>query len=175
MAEYPAHLTRECRLLDGRTVTIRPISPEDGPRERAFLDALSGESRYLRFHEWVNAPTDTLIHFLTDVDYDRHMAFVCVVPNANQDVLIGEARYAVDPNGTSCDFGIVIADSWHKTGVAGMLMDALIGAARTRGLEKMEGIVLNDNKTMLRFARSLGFEVGCVPDDPRIRLIVKEL
>lgn len=175
MAEYPMHLIQKRRLLDGRTVTIRPILPDDGPRERAFLDALSGESRYFRFHKWLNAPTDNLIHFLTDVDYERHMAFVSVAANENNDELVGEARYVVNTDSTSCDFGIVIADAWHKTGVSGLLMDALIDAARARGLERMEGLVLSDNKTMLHFARSLGFEVRCVPDDPRTRLIMKEL
>ena len=175
MVEYPAHLTHECRLLDGRRVVIRPILPNDAPREREFLSRLSGESCYLRFHRWVNAPSDKLIHFFTDIDYDRHMAFVCVVPRGNGEELVGEARYVVGPDGKSCDFGIMIADTWHKTGIAGLLMEALIRSARDRGLESMEGLVLSNNTTMLRFARALGFEVRPVPDDLTTKLIVKKL
>lgn len=175
MSEYPAHLARERRLADGRMVMIRPIRPDDEPRERAFLNGLSEESWYLRFQKWVTAPSDRLVHFLTRIDYDQHMAFVCTVTHDDAEQLVGEARYVVQPGGESCDFGIMIADAWHKTGIAGLLMEALIGSARERGLQRMEGLVLSNNLAMLRFARALGFEVRSVPDDIGTRLIIKAL
>lgn len=173
MADHPAHLAH--RLFDGRTVTIRPVRPDDEARERDFLNEMSGDSRYLRFHKWVNVPSDQLIHFLTDIDYDRHMAFVCSVPQEDGEKLVGEARYVVNPDGTGCEFGIVIADSWHKTGIAGLLMAVLIRTARERGLSIMEGIVLARNAGMIRFARGLGFEVQPVAEDPTTVRIVKKL
>jgi len=175
MADYPAHLARECRLFDGRMVTIRPVRPDDWARERDFLNEMSGDSRYLRFHKWVNVPSDKLIHFLTDIDYDRHMAFVCTVLQPGGEKLVGEVRYVVSPDGKGCEFGIVIADSWHKTGIAGLLMDALTRTARERGLATMEGIVLARNAEMIRFARGLGFEVQPVLEDPTTVRIVKKL
>lgn len=51
MAEYPAHLVRKHRVYDGRTVTIRPVRPDDEVLEREFLNKLAGESRYLRFQK----------------------------------------------------------------------------------------------------------------------------
>lgn len=175
MSEYPAHLAREHRLFDGRAVAIRPVRPDDFSRERRFLEDLSGESRYLRFHKWVRAPSEQLIHFLTEIDYDQHMAFVCVARHGGAEEVVGEARYVADPDGRNCDFGIVIADDWHRTGIAGLLMEALIAAARARGLASMEGLVLASNREMLRFARALGFEVRAVPDDLTTRRIVKKL
>lgn len=175
MAEYPAHLVREHRLFDGRTVIIRPIRSNDDAHEREFMNELSKESWYLRFHKWVNAPSDKLVHFFTDIDYDRHMAFVCAVPDGVGEKLVGEARYVANPDGKSCDLGIMIADSWHKSGIAGLLMDALITSAREHGLERMEGLVLSRNATMLRFARGLGFDVQSIPEDPATKLIVKKL
>ncbi len=88
MAEYPAHLVRKHRVYDGRTVTIRPVRPDDEVLER--------ESRYLRFQKWVLAPSDKLIHFLTAIDYDRHLALVCTVPSGSGEKLVGEARYVAD-------------------------------------------------------------------------------
>jgi hypothetical protein len=44
MAEYSGHLARAHRLFDGRTVTIRPVRPDDFARERRFLGELSGLS-----------------------------------------------------------------------------------------------------------------------------------
>jgi len=175
MADYPAHLARERRLFDGRTVTIRPVRPDDEDRERDFLNDMSGDSRYLRFQKWINVPSDKLIHFLTDIDYDRHMAFVCSALQADGEKLVGEARYVVNPDGKGCEFGIVIADSWHKTGIAGLLMETLIRTARERGLAIMEGVVLSRNAEMIRFARGLGFEVLPVPEDSTTVRIVKKL
>lgn len=175
MAGYPAHLTREHRLANGRTVTIRPIRRDDDARERDFLDHLSEETWYRRFHKFVAAASDKLVHFFTDIDYDQHMAFVCVSRRDGGEEVVGEARYVVIPHTKDCDFGIMIADDWHKSGIAGLLMETLIGVARERGLEQMEGLVLASNRTMLRFARALGFEVRAIADDPTTRLIVKKL
>ncbi len=89
--------------------------------------------------------------------------------------MLGEARYVADPDDRTCEFGIMIEDSWQKSGVAGLLMDALTRAARNRGLAVIEGIVLSTIAMMLRFARALGFEVQAVPGDLTTMHIVKKL
>ncbi|MCC6535359.1 MAG: GNAT family N-acetyltransferase [Burkholderiales bacterium] len=163
------------RLLDGRCVTLRPIRASDAPAERGFLNALSPESRYLRFHQWVAAPSDKLVHFLTDIDHAAHVAYVCVAPGGDGEQIVGEGRFIVEPGTRRCEFGIVIADSWHKSGIAGLLMHTLIETARARGLTHMEGAVLRSNRGMLRFARALGFRVLSDPTDRESVRIVKPL
>jgi acetyltransferase len=175
MPEYPAQLVHEHRLADGRTVTIRPIRPDDAARVRDFLGEASEETRYLRFQKWVHAPSDKLVHFLTDVDYERHLALVCTVTERGAEEVVGEARYVAEPDGETCELGIMIADAWQKTGIAGVLMQALIQAACDRGLARMEGLVLSTNGPMLRFARALGFEVQPVPEDRTTLRIVRRL
>jgi acetyltransferase len=171
MAEYPGHLECERRLADGRAVTIRPIRAADAPGEQQFLDALSGETKRLRFMKFVAAVTDKLVHFFTHIDYDRHMAFVA----EHGGRLVGEARYVANPDGASCEFGVVIADDWRKSGVAGLLMQALIDAARARGFQTMEGLVMRENRAMLRFVRALGFELEPEPQERTLVRVVKNL
>jgi acetyltransferase len=175
MAGYPSHLVRQHCLPDGRTVTIRPIRPEDADRVREFVAELSEESRYMRFQKWVHAPSEEVIRFLTDIDYDRHMALVCTVQDRGREAIVGEARYVSDVSGRSCELGVVIADAWHKSGIAGLLMDALIQIARKRGLARMEGFVLSRNAEMLRFVRALGFKAEAAPQDRTIMRISKKL
>lgn len=110
MAEYPHHLVREHHLFDGRQVLIRPVRENDERLEDAFMRGLSGESAYLRFHKWINVPSDRLIRFLTHVDYDRHLALVCVARSGTDERIVGEARYVADAPRGSCDFAIVVAD-----------------------------------------------------------------
>lgn len=175
MGEYPMHLVRQRTLADGRSVTVRPIRPDDEAREREFFDQLSGESKHLRFMKFVHALNDKLIHFFTHVDYDRHMAFVCEATDGSGSRLVGEARYVANPDGRSCELGVVIADDWHRTGIAGLLMEALIRAAQARGFETMEGLVLRSNSDMLRFVRALGFEAQPMPQEPTMVRVVKKL
>ena len=175
MADYPRDLVQEHTLLDGRRVVIRPVREDDEAREASFLNALSGTSRYLRFQKWVKVPSEKLVRFLTHVDYDRHLALVCVAPSGTEEKIVGEARYVIEPQTKSCDFAIVIADDWHKTGIAGLLMSALIAAARAHGVATMESQVLGRNTDMLRFARGLGFEVQRIPDELTVLRIVKKL
>ena len=163
------------RLADGRTVTIRPIRRDDRGLEAQFLSRLCPESRYLRFHAWVAAPSERLIHFLNEIDQAAHVAYVCTSATQGIEEIVGEGRYAVEPDTRSCEFGIVIADAWHKSGIAGLLMHALIRKARASGLERMVGIVLRSNRAMLRFARALGFDIVREPDSVDTVRVVKRL
>lgn len=175
MAAYPAKPVHERHLADGRTVVIRPIREEDEPAARRFFAALSGYARHMRFKRPVRAVDDAMLRFLTHIDYDRHMAFVCASGSAGEEELVGEARYIANPDGLSCEFAIVVADAWHHTGVAGLLMEALAAAARERGLKTMEGLVFGENTPMLEFVRALGFETHPDPHDPAIVRAIKAL
>jgi acetyltransferase len=171
IAAYPSHLARQRTLADGRQVVIRPVRPADEPAEREFFERLSAEAKRMRFMKFVASVTDQLIHFYSHVDYDRRMAFVCEDAGS----VVGEARYGANPDGRSCEFGVVIADDWHKTGIAGLLMEALIGYARARRFETMEGLVLRENRDMLKFMRALGFEAAGEPQEPTLMRVVKKL
>jgi len=175
MAEYPLHLVRRRTLADGRAVTIRPIRAEDEMPTRDFFDHLSVDVRQMRFMKFVKSVSDKLIHFFTHIDYAKHMAFVCEAEVQGRPALVGEARYVANDDGRSCEFGVVIADDWHKSGIAGLLMEALIRAARANRYETMEGLVLRENHDMLRFVRALGFEATPDPVESTLMRAVKKL
>jgi acetyltransferase len=170
-ATYPAHLLRQRRLADGRTVVIRPVRPEDEAAEREFFAALSAETLRLRFQRFTGALSAELLRFYTHIDYERHMAFVCEFEGR----IVGEARYVAIPGTRLCDLGIVVADDWHHTGVAQLLIDALLRAAHARGFEAMEGLVLADNRGMLDFVRELGFEIEPMAQEPALVRVHKKL
>lgn len=170
-AAYPAHLLRQRRLADGRNVVIRPVRPSDEAAEREFFAALSEHTRRLRFQRFTGAITSELLRFYTHIDYDRHMAFVCEADGR----IVGEARYVASPGTRLCELGIVVADNWHHTGIAQLLLDALMRAAHARGFEAMEGLVVAGNRDMLDFVRDLGFEIEPMPQEPTLVRVVKKL
>ena len=170
-APYPAHLLRQRRLADGRMVLVRPVRPEDQAAEHEFFAALSPDTRRLRFQRFTGALTDELMRFYTHIDYDRHMAFVCEADGR----IVGDARYVANPGTRSCELGIVVADPWHHTGIAQLLLDALMRAAHARGFETMEGLVLAENRDMLDFVRELGFDIEPMAQEPTLVRVAKQL
>lgn len=170
-ASYPAHLVRERRLVDGRTVVIRPVRPDDASAEWVFFSGLSDRTRLMRFQRFSGALDEALMRFYTQIDYERHMAFVC----EHGGRIVGDARYVANPHLRSCELGIVVADNWHHTGIAQLLIDALIRFARARCFETLEGLVLADNADMLDFVAELGFEIRPMPEEPGLVRVVKRL
>jgi acetyltransferase len=165
---YPGALVRTVDLPDGTTVWLRPIRPEDAVIERDFVNALSGETRYLRFMYALAEITPAMLARFTQIDYDREMALIAVVSTGDGEREIGVARFTTLSDAQTCEFAIVIADDWQRRGLGRQLLTALIDIARERRLGVMQGATLVENTGMIELARRLGFEVGPEPGDPRL-------
>lgn len=172
---YPSHLTTLWTQPDGTVVTIRPIKPEDADLEVEFVRKLSPETKYLRFMNTLRELPPAMVARLTQIDYDREMAFVATLEEDEKEVEVGVCRYAVNPDGESCEFAIVVADDWQKRGLARKLMGVLIETARNKGLDFMHGVFLSNNERMLKFVQSLGFVLSNDPEDNSVKLGVLTL
>ena len=172
---YPEALEAIERLRDGTEVTIRPIRPEDAERETEFITELSDESRYLRFLSIVRHVTPEMVARFTQIDYDREMALIATRREGDGESIIGVARYVRDPNPVSAEFAIVIADRAQRKGLASRLMGRLMTHARFAGIERLRGLVLASNDSMLELMDRLGFEAFPVEDDPSLVDVVKVL
>lgn len=172
---YPHDLIRQLTLRDGTRVVIRPIRPEDREIEREFVQNLSDESRYFRFLNAIRELSERMLSRFTRIDYDSEMALIAVIQENGREVEIGVARYIVNPDGRSCEFAIVVADAWQHKGIGSRLMTQLMAAARDRGLESMEGLVLASNHKMLALMAALGFRIESAPGEPGLRRVVRIL
>ena len=166
------HIERE--LLGGTSVTIRPIRADDSGMEQEFIRHLSKESRYFRFMASLRELPPKKLKFFTEIDYDRHMAFVATVMREDKELEIGVARYVHTENSGSCEFGVTVDDAWQGSGVAGVLMTSLEDTAREHGFKTMEGIVLPNNSKMLKFAQKRGFKSHLVAgEDDTVHIELK--
>ncbi|MBN9421996.1 MAG: bifunctional acetate--CoA ligase family protein/GNAT family N-acetyltransferase [Candidatus Accumulibacter sp.] len=173
---YPVHLIQDWQLPDGRTVTVRPIRPEDAEMEQDFVKRMSDESKYYRFMDTLRELTQAMLVRFTQIDYDREMALVATVPGDDgKELQIGVARYVTNPDGESVEFALAIADDWQKHGIGRKLMTALIECARTKGYRAVVGDVLALNSKMFRLMGSLGFTIHPHPEDPAVKRVVKPL
>src|SRR5690606_14235627 len=188
---YPAHLETRGLLRDGRPFTIRPIQAEDAERLQRFVRTLSSQSRYFRFISTLNELTPRMLVRYTQIDYDRELALVAVIPRtadatafdgagehagaaesteaADDEIIIGVVRYLLNPDRRSCEFAIAIADRFHGKGLGTTLMNAIVDAARSKGLQRIEGFVLASNAAMMQLMRAPGFTIETDPHAPAPR------
>jgi acetyltransferase len=163
------------QLADGTDLTVRPIRPEDAQIEQAFVRGLSAESRYMRFMQTLQELSPTMLVRLTQIDYDREMALIATVEREGEETELGVARYAINPDGRSAEFAIVVADAWRRKGIGSRLMTQLMEAAKTRGIKVMEGEILANNTNMLSLVKHLGFNAHTSAEDPNIKVVQRTL
>ncbi len=138
-------------LRDGRSVTIRPVTPADRDALRQAFLALSPESRYLRFLNAYPVPSDELFTYLTDVDQQNHVALCATIeaPDLKSERGIGIARFirlAGSPD--TAEAAVTVVDDMVRVGVATALLRELLRAAEVRGVRTLRGEVLAENTTM---------------------------
>jgi acetyltransferase len=172
---YPRHFVQQMQLPDGTPMTIRPIRPEDAGIEQSFVRALSRHSKYYRFMYVLDELPPEMLARFTQLDYDREMAFIAVVSKGGEETEVAVARYITNPDGESCEFAVAVADDWQHHGIGHRLMEALMAAARSKGLKQMEGAVLSENREMLQMAESLGFSARADAEDASVTLVHKWL
>ncbi len=178
---YPARYEQVWPLRGGGEYLVRPIRPDDAQMLQRMVKELSPESRYFRFvSQIVELPPSMLARF-TLIDYDREMALVAVhrerVVMADGEAsyterVVGVSRYVTNPDHTSCEFALVVADDFAGRGLGSRLMLSIMEVARDRGLAEIQGLVLARNPNMLKLMRRLGFEIREFDEDPDFKLVV---
>ncbi|MCE2688395.1 MAG: bifunctional acetate--CoA ligase family protein/GNAT family N-acetyltransferase [Rubrivivax sp.] len=174
---YPQELV-ETVTWQGRPLVLRPIRPEDEPQHAAFVERLDPLDMRLRFFYSRRSIGHTEMARLTQIDYEREMAFIATVADtAGREETLGVARAVADPDNEQAEFAIVVRSDLKGGGLGELLMRKLITHFRNRGTRRMVGDVLKENERMLELARHLGFEVDPAHDDPdttRVRLSLQQ-
>lgn len=168
---YPAELTEAWTARDGEVVTLRPIRPEDAEAHaEAFLRLRPEDIRWRFFSPMKELPPEQIAR-MTQVDYDREMAFVAVDAQART---VGVSRLIRSPDGDA-EFAVIVDPSWKGRGLGRVLMRRIIDWGRQVGVQRVVGLVLADNAPMIGFVRALGFSARRLPDEEDVLEAVLEL
>lgn len=149
----------------GARIKIRPLRKNDERREIAFVGSLSERSRYFRLFTPRKFLSPELLDQFMDVDYDRRMALVATVGEADKEQFVGVARYGETDRPERAELGVTVTDAWQRRGIATLLIQALMRFAQAHGFRELTGVVLPDNHAMLELARSLGFTIEHAPEE----------
>ena len=170
---YPKEWERKVALPDGKHILVRPIRPEDETLYPAFLAAVTAEDLRLRFFASVKDFSHAFIARFTQIDYARAMAFIAIDLSTGE--MLGVVRLHANAEYDSGEYAILLRSDLKGHGLGWQLMKVMIDYARAEGLHSIEGQVLQENRTMLRMCRELGFDVATDPADPRLCVVKLKL
>lgn len=152
---------------------MRPIRPADAGLYPDFLDKVSPEHLRLRFLTPMKTISGELLVRLSQLDYDRDIAFVALDEASGK--LCGISRFAADPDHETAEFGVLVRSDLQGQGLGRALMLKLIAYARAEGLRRLSGRILRENRGMLQLAAELGFTPAASTDADEVVEVVLEL
>lgn len=152
-------------LDDGTPFVIRPLRPTDGPGLEAAFAQMSPRSRYLRFFTVRERLGKELVSSLTDIDHDRHRAWVVADPTSPSDVGTPEGRgfavarlIVVEDDPKVAEASLAVMDDYQGRGFGRLLLELLIGTAQDVGIEFIRFETLYENKGMRALLSGLDVE-----------------
>jgi len=151
---YPAGWEKQVVVGD-IAFDLRPIRPADAALYPRFLAHVTPEDLRLRFLVSMASLSWETIVRLSQLDYDRDMAFVAL--DAGNGELAGICRYGSDPDRERAEFAVLVRSDLHGIGLGTAMMKLLLSYARAEGIGELEGTILRENSAMLELAERLGF------------------
>jgi acetyltransferase len=154
---YPVQLS-EAVDWQGRSITLRPIRPEDEAQHLAFLARLDPADVRMRIFYSRRSIERSELARLTQIDFEREMAFIATAALAEGgEETLAVVRAVADPDNIDAEFGIVVRSDLKGAGLGELMLNKLIAYQRQRGTQRLVATVLVENARMLDLARELGF------------------
>jgi acetyltransferase len=160
---YPSQWERRLVLGDNWRIFVRPIKPDDEPLMHDLLVHVSKEDLRLRFFDSIREFSHQFVARLTQIDYAREMAFVAIDEAGGE--ILGVVRLYSGSSHESGEYAILLRSRLKGKGLGWALMQMMIDYARSEGLKRIVGQILQENSVMLKMCRELGFDIRTDPDD----------
>ena len=156
---YPHELEQTIEWM-GKPLLLRPIRPEDSDMHQQFFNSLAPEDIHSRLFAQVRQLQTSVLARMTQIDYDREMAFIAVCKNMHGvDETIGVVRAISDPDNDHAEFAIVVRSDCKGQGLGRVLMMKLLDYFRHRGTRQIVGETLPDNHALLQLVRQFNFRI----------------
>jgi len=176
---YPHQYILETMLKNERSVTLRPILPEDKKLMERFHKELSENSVRQRYFEFMTLDErvahERLVRFCFN-DYDREWGIVAEIKEDGHKQMIGLGRLMRVPGVSRAQFKLIIIDAFHHLGLGTQLLKHLIKIAKMENIDIVDGYILSENHGMLKICEQLGFTMKRENDSSIIhaKLVLKK-
>lgn len=169
---WPADWQRDLVAENGETYQLRPIKPSDIGLYEAFFAKTTNEDMRLRFLSPRRHFSQTDLVRMTQLDYDRDMAFVAIAVDGT---MAGVGRISADPDRETAEYGLLVRSDLQGAGIGRAILRLLADFARDDGIGKIEGFVLAGNERMLDMCRHMGFAIARHREEPDLMLVTLDL
>ena len=122
---YPHQLEEWVELKNGERCLFRPILPEDEPQLQQFISRVTKEDLYYRYFSEINEFTHEDLANMTQIDYDREMAFVAVRRIDQTEEILGVTRAISDPDNIDAEFAVLVRSDLKGLGLGRRLMEKI--------------------------------------------------
>jgi acetyltransferase len=153
---YPEDL-EEWISWQGRKILVRPIRPEDGAQHIEFFNALDPDDVRYRVFMRMRELKPSQLARLTQIDYDREMAFVAISEREpGRFETLGVVRAVADPDNIAAEFAIIVRSDLKGKGLGPILLKKLVDYCRSHGTRELIGEALADNQRVIGLVRGFG-------------------
>ena len=168
---YPQELEQTVEW-GGGAIVLRPIRPEDAAQHQAFFHALDPDDVRLRFFSAMRELPPAQLARLTQIDYDRAMAFIATRQTGADggSETLGVVRAVTDPANHSAEFAIIIRSDLKGQRLGYILFGKLVEYFRSRGTVEIVGDALAENVGVQKLVRYFGGVVLPHPEPGMVRL-----
>ncbi len=167
---YPQELEQQL-AWGGGMITLRPIRPEDAPQHQVFFAALEPDDVRLRFFTAMRELPPGQLARLTQIDYDRAMAFIATRTGAGGVAeTLGVVRAIADADNQSAEFAIIIRSDLKGQRLGYILFQKLVDYFRSHGTAQIVGEALAENIGVQKLVRHFGGSVLPHPEAGLVRL-----
>lgn len=174
ISPYPRELSHMIEDRKGASYYLRPIRPSDTELLEPFLGACDPLDVRMRFFTpFLHLPVK-LAARLTQIDYDREMAFVAFADH-QRDALVGFCHLMADPDKARAEYSVMVRSDLKGRGLGYRLMRELISYAQQVGISVIDGEVLAENHAMLNMCRDLGFGIRRSTDDANVCVVTLDV
>ena len=169
---YPQNLERTIEDRSGVLYNLRPVRPDDAGKLQSMIAACDSEDIRMRFFSGLRSLPDLLAKRLTQIDYDREMAFVATQASGE---FVGVVRLAFDPDRERAEYAVIVRSDLKGAGLGYRLMQEIIAYARSLSAKQIFGDVLADNERMLSMCAEFGFRRERSENGPGVVQVVLDL
>ncbi len=168
----PVAPAEDVLLKDGSTLRLRPPQPGDEAALIAFFEALSPDSRYLRFHGTRLIDRNTVEGAL-ETDWHSRGSLLAELAGADGELRpVALATYVRLRDPARAEVAFAVADDLHGRGIATRLLERLAVHASAAGIQSFVAEVLPQNAAMLRVFDDAGFATSRVLQDGVVEVIL---
>ncbi len=150
---YHVEHERTVKLKNGESILLRPARASDAVNLQNFFHNMSREDRYTRFFQRLNSLSFNEAQRLCNVDQQREVAFLAVSGSRENEIIIGNACYFVNPSSNLAEVAYMILPEWQGTGLGSLMQARLMEHAKKQHLRGFIAEILTENKNMVRLAK----------------------